>query len=97
MDAQLQPSLDWIKGKILATNNSLVTFQTQMLQAMNHVKEENTREIKEVREETTQRDITNSQTMTKIYELLEGMRGVQPQVSPSSAHQKQGQSGTQKL
>eukprot|EP00957_Ditylum_brightwellii_P052411 3974541-Ditylum_brightwellii.AAC.1 len=48
MEAQIQPSLDWIKGQITATNNSMALHQHQILQTVQQSKEENTKVIQQV-------------------------------------------------
>eukprot|EP00957_Ditylum_brightwellii_P068690 5214213-Ditylum_brightwellii.AAC.1 len=93
MDVQIQPSLEWIKAQITATNNSMALHQHQMLQAVQQSKEENAKVIQQVQEENTQREEHNFNTMNKMYAILEGMReNILPQTSFSSSNQ--GLSGT---
>eukprot|EP00957_Ditylum_brightwellii_P160196 12195510-Ditylum_brightwellii.AAC.1 len=60
MDAQEQPSLDWIKAQITGTNNSMNMLQNQALQAVQNMKEESTKKMQQAKEEAAQRDETQS-------------------------------------
>eukprot|EP00957_Ditylum_brightwellii_P033632 2550127-Ditylum_brightwellii.AAC.1 len=93
MVTEVQPSLDWIKSQIIMTNNSMAMLQSQTIQTVTTLKEENSKIIEQVREEGKQRDINTPITMNKIHKILEGMKGIQPQASLSSVNQQQDQGG----